>query len=245
MGCPCNQINMLLGIRPRRHSNDMAIYIRTPLPPCPPTRPASRACVCLQSLAKQALHSSKEALGDDGASEPTGNGVAALHGGRVDSRLLAAFQVLAASLPENQAGDASANKVERAAARAVAERCWELLRQMPGSLLEDLASLAALETDPRSNERAIVAMMQQRAQKLEAAHAQAGGIAPCEQGGAGGTSKGETVVSLGSLDPGSTSASEAHLAASKLALKFRAYKKLLLWDLMVQLGPPCCAGMSQ
>lgn len=189
----------------------------------------------VQAIAKEALHASKQSIVGELVRGEEGNTVAAFHGGRVDTRLLTAFKVLAASLPECQGDSAGLLAADRAAAQAIAERCWELLHQMPPSLKQDLNALAELESDPQSESRALLAMMQQRANKLEAAHTQAGGVVPCEVGAEESSGGVESVVSLGSIDQ---SADTSQMATHGIAIKFRAYKKLLLWDLMVDLGPP-------
>jgi len=188
----------------------------------------------LKTMAKQARQAADKSL-DDGDIRLSSLPAQALHAGRVDTRLLTAFQVLATHLPECSNGGGS--KPERAAAQAVAARCWELLHAMPTSLEQDLSTLAALETDPHADSRAVLAAMQQQCRKLSAEHKQAGGSVP-GAGRADTAARGAIASSLGSLG----SSDEDETGAYPLAVKFRAYKKLILWELMVDLGPPTLGG---
>jgi hypothetical protein len=74
--------------------------------------------------------------------EAASPGMRVLHGGRVDTRLLAAFESLAqgSCIP---AGAQTGGGADRTAARLVSTRCWETLSEMATTLEEDLGVLAS------------------------------------------------------------------------------------------------------
>jgi hypothetical protein len=155
-----------------------------------------------------------------------------LPGGRVSNPLIVAFGALAATLaPDQQPAHAP---------RAVALRCWQMLGGMT-HLLADLAALVCDQGDVQDAAGSGSAYSSYWGAMLRHYY---GALTPKFVGAAGaggeGVALGEVVAAAWRLAaPAGQAALPAEGSmsyAQRLAVTYRAYKKMILWDVVLQAG---------